>query len=226
MTTQISLLLEPLTLYLLQQHKNHSPCHPFQPPASQFQALHDIVSEAGHLALCIRLSPDIFHFVSERPGEPFNNETQFCLDLKEFTDSKAAVVAAQGVAAKGSKTAYGGSESDFVTSEGSPAGTAENAPLYPAHRALVKIAAWPSIKRYKRGNGVTGGEYSGFRIFDICPAGVICYWGVEKRDRDEEFRKRAEREGVGKVGGFVKGRKGFFGVKRGFGEGIGVTPKA
>ena len=59
----------------------------------QYQDLHNIISQAAYLSLCIRLSPTIFYFTPLSPGEAFQPDDQHCLETQLFTASKAKVVA-------------------------------------------------------------------------------------------------------------------------------------
>ena len=56
------------------------------------QSLHNIISDAAYLSLCIRLSPTIFYFTPLSPNEAFNHDDQHCLKPKSFAESKEKVV--------------------------------------------------------------------------------------------------------------------------------------
>lgn len=43
-------------------------------------------------------------------------------------------------------------------------------------KPMTKISLWPHIERHKPGNGRKGGEADGFRVAQICQAGVVVYW--------------------------------------------------
>jgi hypothetical protein len=66
----------------------------------RYQDLHNIISQAAYLSLCIRLSPTIFYFTPLSPGEAFQPNDQHCLETQVFTTSKAKVVADYGAAFK------------------------------------------------------------------------------------------------------------------------------
>ncbi|KAI9744442.1 MAG: hypothetical protein M1818_001971 [Claussenomyces sp. TS43310] len=155
LTAQVIYLLRPLVLSLAKVHNEYPREEDYPPLLSLYQALNDIVSKAGYLSLCMRLESSIFYLQSENPGSRFDEDDHQCLDTHYYQCSKENVARAQ------------------VRSQGPP-----GQEVHPrTYRALTKIAVWPSIKRFKPGNGLAGGKKNGFRIFDVCKAGVVSYWG-------------------------------------------------
>jgi hypothetical protein len=123
----------------------------------QFQELHTAVTHAAFLAICMRLSPTIFHIYFEQPGGDFK-EDKFNLNHEAYLASKAAVEATVEKTLQGN--AYG---------------------------PLIKFVGWPSVKRYKPGSGVVGGEKMGQRIYNISKCGVIYYWGLQDRRQGDRM---------------------------------------
>jgi hypothetical protein len=156
-------------------------------PTECLQAIHDMVGLAAYLSICIRLSPTIIYIRSEEPGNLFEEDDQFVVDYQLYLDSKARVAEVQ--------------EKEKLLHMGAPS---EGQVKQPFYSALVKMAVWPSFKRYSPGNGKKGGERAGFRVYDIFQAGVVYYWAP--RDRRKRYSHglstylgevRAEEEGVG-----------------------------
>ncbi|KAH7403169.1 hypothetical protein BKA64DRAFT_776521 [Cadophora sp. MPI-SDFR-AT-0126] len=91
LTAQLFLLLAPLTSYL------YSLPPPPNTPAPQFtalyQSLHNLVSQAGYMAICVKLTPSIIQMYDVRPGDTWEPDDMHCLDEAEaFVGSKEVVV--------------------------------------------------------------------------------------------------------------------------------------
>lgn len=54
----------------------------------------------------------------------------------------------------------------------------------------IKIALWPSFKRYSPGDGKPGGERNGFRIYDISKSRVVYYWAAANRSSKDNVGLR------------------------------------
>lgn len=139
---------------------------------SLYQDLCDIVSRAAYLSLCIRLDTSIFAFHYEIPGTRFEPKEQNCADLLCFQNSKENAIRARSRTARVATDRYG---------------------------ALTQIAVWPSITRFKPGNGIKGGESKGFRTVKICKAEVVSYWGSNDAKARKSMRLEhwlEEQEGI------------------------------
>ena len=91
LTARVSLLFKPLLDYM---YAIPSPDGAEIPSLwDQYQDLHNVISHAAYLSLCIRLSPTIFYFTSLSPGEAFQPDDQHTLETHIFTASKAQIVA-------------------------------------------------------------------------------------------------------------------------------------
>lgn len=152
-SAQLILLLKPLVTYLSQIHNKHILDSTYPPTDALVQGIHDIVSRAGYLSICIRHDTSIFSFHYHKPGSAFDPKEHNCADLPYFQSSKENVIRDQ---LSQPKAAQSGSE---------------------VYRALTKIGVWPSITRYKSGSGVEGGQCDGFRVVNVCKAEVVSYWG-------------------------------------------------
>jgi hypothetical protein len=120
----------------------------------QFRSVQGIVALAAGLSIRIRLSPTIFYFYSECPGNRFDPDEQTNMDYSAYVASKSVVT-----------ENYDKQHSETKR-----------------HRALVRFAIWPSIKRYSAGiPGNREHETNGFRVYNISNSRVVYYWGLEDR---------------------------------------------
>lgn len=117
----------------------------------QFRSIHGIVTMAAGLSIRVRISPTIFYFHSERPGNLYDPDEQTDMDYAAYVASKAAVTEDHG----------------------------ERSSETRRYRALVRFALWPSIKRYSAGIGNREHETNGFRVYNISNSRVVYYWGLE-----------------------------------------------
>ncbi|CAG8955719.1 hypothetical protein HYFRA_00010985 [Hymenoscyphus fraxineus] len=164
-----------------------------------YQGLHDIISDAAYLSLCIRLSPTIFWWEETRPGTLFTAEEHTNVDAVNWQESKNAQLTLhvkditswrtrkeKALSAVRKKLAEGKiySHNGFSKVE-----QLENIKaLRPAFatdafRAKVKIAVWPAIKRFKEGHWKEEGtslpawEKRGMREIPMSTSLVLCYYG-------------------------------------------------
>lgn len=146
------MLLQPLSRFLegaVEYGEGHAPSD-----EDQFRSIHGIVTLAAGLSIRIRLSPTIFYFHPERPGNLFDPDEQTDMDYTAYVASKSAVT----------------ENHDEQYSETK------------RYRALVRFALWPSIKRYSAGiPGNREHETNGFRVYNISNSRVVYYWGLEDR---------------------------------------------
>jgi hypothetical protein len=195
----------------------------------QYQSLHNIISSAAYLSLCIRLSPTIFFFTALYPNEPYNPDEQDDLESEISTASKQKIVDewTAAMTAWNEKRTQMEETVQKLTKDGHiemPSGqtaksnlathlaTRPNPPIY---RSLSKIAAWPNICRFKPGSEVEEKagcalaleEKTGFRIYEVSKsAGVFCF-GIE--DRMERAKSKVC------LRGFMEGKQ------RASGKGVG-----
>jgi hypothetical protein len=219
LTAQISLLLEPITNWLysvVQPASKHR--HSIQ---DLHQSLHNIVSRAAYLSICIRLSPTIFHFVDVSPGTPYDYDDQHNLNSEIYTKSKEAVLeihrrnlhrwTIERDDAALSVEAFP-TDSDKNSREGKRAiekhnAILDNPPTPPGrvYRAICKIGVWPIINRYKPGSDEDDKvleqplhEKNGQRIVQICKSAIVCYYGREDQrggyERVRHFNRRKRKE--------------------------------
>jgi hypothetical protein len=169
----------------------------------EFRSVHGIVSMAAHLSIRIRISPTIFYFHSERPGNLYDPDDQTDMDYPAYIASKSAATKAH----------------DNQSSETKQ------------YRALVRLALWPSIKRYSAGIGHREHETNGFKVYNICNSRVVYYWGFADCGHRvsiglQTFIEQQRREGrsrvvnvandtvrtVGTIAGRAMGRFGWYQV--------------
>lgn len=226
LTAKVALLFKPLTDFLYSRPPKDG--HPNRKIADQYQALHNIVSVAAYLSICIRLSPTIFFFSHASPNMPYDREDQSCVSMRAYNLSKRKVV----VAYNKNKAAYETKKQklqgaiDHLEAAGKSATSrvyrsarqkldshlrTRPPTLQSTYRALAKICIWPSITRYKPGTKEDDDaerpleERDGFRAFEISKSGVACYYGFADR------AQRAKTE-ISLVE-FVKNKKAKFGKK-------------
>jgi hypothetical protein len=176
----------------------------------QYQDLHNIISHAAYLSLCIRLSPTIFYFTPLSPGEAFQPDDQHCLETQIFASSKAQVVANYDEALKTWNEEIPRLEQrimELKTSDSVPQKDVLQAikdlngheKMNPKHygysfRAMAKVCVWPNIRRFKPGSleeeqANTPQELrTGFRIYEVSKSAAVMYFGTE--DRAERARQR------------------------------------
>jgi len=196
------LLFEPLTSYLSRLPEDGTGNTPS--PENQYQNLHNIVSSAAYLSLCIRQSPSIFYFYPVTPGTHFDRGDQINADSISYTKSKQAVTDAYNAAytrwladkkaidAEVASKAAQGPTRDFKRAQAKQFAITAQAPPPPStdYRAMAKIGIYPMITRYKPGskqNDECEAVYpckpiplhkkDGFRDRIISLAGVVCYYG-------------------------------------------------
>jgi hypothetical protein len=201
LTAQVSVLLKPLTDYLYNLPGGEAVEIPEL--RDQYQSLHNLISHAAYLSLCIRLSPTIFYFTDVVPGAPFDNDEQASLEMELYSQSKQAVVDAHAAARRTHQRnlRVANREVARLTAENANKwrlGRAQRkvavlgpAPLLPiqTHRAMAKIGVWPGIRRFKAGSSREEkedqrkflGDKDGFRIYDIGKAAIVCYFGPQVR---------------------------------------------
>ncbi|CAG8978926.1 hypothetical protein HYALB_00011188 [Hymenoscyphus albidus] len=196
-TAQTFLMLQPLFDYLYSLPSTSD--WELPPPMEFYQGLHDIISDAAYLSLCIRVSPTIFWWEETRPGTLFTAEEHTIVDAVSWQESKNAQLTLhvkditawratkeKALAAVRKKLAEGKiySHHGFAKVE-----QLENIKaLRPAFatdafRAKVKIAVWPAIKRFKEGHWKEEGtslpawEKRGMREIPMSTSLVLCYYG-------------------------------------------------
>jgi hypothetical protein len=175
----------------------------------QYQALHNLVSKAAYLSLCIRLSPTIFSLNDVNPGTPWDDTDHHSLEDRLYTESKGAVLA--NFTGKRAIWEHRRVELDAEVNALDAAGKTETRAghnantLLAAHlatepklsgwdyRPMVKIGVWPVITRYKPGgdeDDEKGGcskylrEKDGFRILQVAKGAVVVYYGWDGKDTD------------------------------------------
>jgi hypothetical protein len=166
LTARIALLLKPLADYLY--------CRPTilgeESPSieSQYQAIHNLVSNATSLSLCVRLSRTIFHFVEILPGEYYSPDDQENIAMESWSIRKDEELRNFKARQEFWLKRKGEAEQEFKTLEepgqahtrkGKKATDKllkirERQPKAPqqTHRAMTKIGVWPVITRYKPGS--------------------------------------------------------------------------
>lgn len=199
LTAQITLLFQPLSDYLT--------CTP-QPEANllpqfqdQYQILHNIISSAAYLSICVRLSPTIFHLVNVRLGNQYDPDDHWNLDWENwkrsekvgrelFKEQREAWEQRERKARRAlEKLVDEGKQNE---PEGMRAQEVHRVILaeMPRHSygAQTTMSVWPVITRYKPGSvqddlneahGVKTylRDRDGFRIFQISKAAVIIGYG-------------------------------------------------
>lgn len=153
LTTQMLRLLEPLHLYV-QGILNRYPHLPRPKLDDLVQDMNDVFSQAGYLSISMRTSESIFSFISARPGNYWDDKLHHSIDTIHFKESKESVMRTLADAPDHALR----SDQHFC--------------------ALIEISVWPAIQRHKPGNGLAGGAKRGFRVYDVCLAGTIVYWGT------------------------------------------------
>ena len=169
----------------------------------QYQYLHNIISSAAYLSLCIRLSPTIFYFTRLSPNEAFQPDDQHCLESEIFTRSKQKIVDNFDALNKQwneKKTKLEadlevlGTGASIELEQGKQLKTelAAHLATRPRHfalsyRALLKIGAWPNIRRFKPGSveqeeaGIPLEQRTGCRIYEVSKSAGVFYFGIEGR---------------------------------------------
>lgn len=210
LNAQVFLMLEPLTSYLYRLEPEADKKIP--DPANQYQSLHNIISSAAYLSLCVRMSPTIFFWVDVSPGTYYERDEHTSVDPVSYTRSKQAVVNAYNTARN--EWVHAKKEIDFMVTELNFRGQSDTrkgvkakqqqiaiqtqAPRQTAYeyRAMAKIGIWPSIKRFKPGSAedeqreknnpcdpIPLFQKNGSREYEISKAAVLCYYGkLERKD--------------------------------------------
>ena len=198
LTAQISTLLKPLTDYLY-----HLPVAPgVQVPElrDQYQSLHNLISSAAYLSLCIRLSPTIFSFTDAMPGTVFDPDNHFNLEMEIYSQSQQTVISAAAATLKTHRknvrqahrevarlTVEGASQWKLSRAQRCLAAFGhEPLPAVKTHCPMAKIGVWPGIRRYKaasvqermmEGQNKFRADKDGIRFFDVSRVAVVCYFG-------------------------------------------------
>lgn len=228
LTAQIALLLHPLTSYLYSMPPPTSSSRELPLVQDLYQSLHNLVSTAAYLSICIRLSPTIFHFNDLSPRTPYDSEETHSLEPDVWSASKQAVTDAYSSARKAHISARDNAKREIEElkkkgrswklgrAERKLARILEKEPKPPgqSYRARAKIAAWMVISRYKAGSEEDDdedgelGDKDGFRVVRVCKSAAVVYYGEERRGKErvglEEWvrGKQGRREGrevLGKV---------------------------
>ncbi|OWP00253.1 hypothetical protein B2J93_3779 [Marssonina coronariae] len=92
LSAQICLMLQPLTTYLYSLPPLGDA--PLPRVADLHQSLHNLVSQAAYLSLCVRVSPTIFQFVDLQPAADWDPEDMHSLETDAYTVGKATIAAA------------------------------------------------------------------------------------------------------------------------------------
>jgi hypothetical protein len=208
LTAQIALLLHPLTSYLYSTSPPTSSSRELPLVQDLYQSLHNLVSTAAYLSICIRLSPTIFHFNDLSPGTLYDSEETHSLEPEVWSASKQAVLDSYSSARKVHISARDNAQREIEElkkkrrgwswklgrAERKLARILEKEPKQPgqSYRARAKIAAWMAISRYKAGSeedddddvGGELGDKAGFRIMRVCKSAAVVYYGEERRGRE------------------------------------------
>lgn len=199
LTAQISMLLKPLTDYLYLMPPRHG--RELPRIEDQYQSLHNLISRAAYLSLCIRLSPTIFYFNDINPGSVYDDKDHHSLENELYTESRDAVLDAHRVKLAAwqqtitelnnrltaLETAGRTESRDADAARRALASHQSNQPNFSAmnYRAMAKIGVWPVITRYTPGgeadDDLEGGKYlrdkDGFRILLIGKGAMVAYYG-------------------------------------------------
>jgi hypothetical protein len=205
LTAQISLLLKPLSDYLYGMQPRLG--IPLPKIEDQYQELHNLVSTAAYLSLCIKLSSTIFTFNDVSPGTYWDDKDYYNLEAGLYAESQQATVAdyQHRHTAWDDRQTQLNAELDFLVKAGKKDTRAgDNAMnVLAAHQAtkpvitgrdyrpMCKIGVWPVITRYKPGGDEDDekGECSkyvrekdGFRILQLAKGAVVLYHGWDRKD--------------------------------------------
>lgn len=198
----MALLFKPLTDFLYSRPPRDG--HPNCTITDQYQALHNIVSVAAYLSICVRLSPTIFFFSHVSPNTPYDREDQCYVNTRAYTLSKQTIVTAYNGGRAAHERKKQELEEVIVNLRAAGKSATSRAcrsaqrkldahlltrpqSLHSTHRALTKICIWPSITRYKPGTQADDDaarpleDRDGFRAFEISKSGVTCYYGFADR---------------------------------------------
>ncbi|KAG9235441.1 hypothetical protein BJ875DRAFT_374292, partial [Amylocarpus encephaloides] len=207
LTAETHLLFLPLARYL--RTLPLSPSTQVPRAEDQYQALHNLLSHAAYLSICVRLSPTIFFWFDEKPGENYDQDMHTNIDTEGWTWSKRSIMKQHATRQVEWQKRKGAVEQELkehlqagtlTSREGARAreeleDVKTSSPVEPAreYQAQCKIAVFPSIKRFKAGSakdaqrdretsgGIPLGEKRGCREREICKAGLVCYYG--KKDK-------------------------------------------
>ncbi|KAF4635007.1 hypothetical protein G7Y89_g3089 [Cudoniella acicularis] len=219
LTAQLFLLLKPLTDYLYAMAPPKGTVIPSI--VDQYQALHDLVSNAAYLSICVRLSPTIFFWVDVTPGTYYDRDDHTFLDIRSWTQSKQNVVDFYNSQVLEHKNELAIAENVVKDLEAQGKGNtrrgratrqrlveiqtvAPKALIY-EYRAMAKISVWPSIKRFKPGsaedekkeredpgNKIPLYKKNGSREFEVSKGAIVVYYGKTNRRNDERRLSLAE----------------------------------
>ncbi|KAI9705881.1 MAG: hypothetical protein M1836_005287 [Candelina mexicana] len=161
-----------------------SPTEPIYPPARQtcILSLHRILTHAARIAINMRLEETIYYFT------PLAKNTAYAPGSMHVLNA-AAEMEGDGKRIEKHNDNSGDDDDDDGSGE-------------EGERAVVKIACFPQIVAYRKGNGREGGGEDGFRTRVICRADVWLRWveggqgGVGESLRERVQRER-ERESAG-----------------------------
>lgn len=248
LTAQISLLLKPLTDYLYgMQPRLGAPLPKIE---DQYQALHNLVSTAAYLSLCIKLSPTIFTFNDVSPGTFYDEKDHYSLDNELYTESREEVLKDYQLRRTiwSDRQAEINAEIDGLEKSGKKntrtyakaiAALATHEKIQPTYtdrgyRPMSKIGVWPVITRYKPGGDEDDekGEYSrylrekdGFRILQLAKGAVVLYYGWYRKDESGRPAPHPDGEKV-RLRCWVRGKtekKGGLGEKGKMVAGLGAA---
>lgn len=209
LTEQTIALLKPLTNHLHPRGKvNVSLIE------DQIQAIHDLISDAAHLSIRMRMSPTIFFWVNATPGTRYNKDDHVNADGDSWRESKHAIRDHHENRHRAYTTQKKAAKEKYwrFTNEGQEdtrrAKVAlrrlnrikQQKPVDPSfdHVPMVKIGVWPSIRRFKPGSAaderialkmkVPLAAMRGSREHEICKASVVCYYGKSTETYGERER--------------------------------------
>jgi hypothetical protein len=202
-------MLKPLTDYLYSMPPPKGKTLPLA--SDMYQCLHNLVSRAGYLSLCVRLSPTVFHIVDILPGSVYDPDDVYSLEAETYSVSKERILNAYRHklsiwqklkdAARAEVEAIAAQGRDQTKANQKLARIDSEKPIAPGnvYRALAKIAVWPTVTRFKPGSqeeedeeatfGVAKKlwEKDGMRLLQICKGAEVCYYG--KADKSEKKKR-------------------------------------
>lgn len=174
-------------------------------PTALHQSLHNIISSAAYLSLCVRISPTIIHLSHLLPGTSYSPEEHTSIMQASWTFSKTlvqekwtkdhALLETERAEAEGYRLGYERAHRlDSIAGrlaiqklETAQNRLAMHRPPFYTHRASVKISVWPNTRRYWAGSGKPGGDMDGQSIFSLTNAGAIFYFKETDRPIEPLF---------------------------------------
>lgn len=197
-----ALLLAQRVLLLLRPVTDHfyalpSPARePMPSMLTHQQDMYNIISHAGYLAVCVRLSSSIFHHQFPLTGNThIDNRNQFNLSPNETANSRNLKldqrndrVTANFATIEGLRHQLNqlhekhapvenilecqGDLDSMLTRQ-----ACESVDLTETHRPKIKISVWPLIQRLRPGNREVGtNDFNDLEIYLVCAAGIVCNW--------------------------------------------------